>query len=148
MMASAVFGEPLVSCFVAGAILEPVFYFSRQAQYLVNHGEPLLLFFVAGAIFGELLIQFFAAGAVFAEPLVAFWVAGAIGELLILCFVAGARNLKLQVTKRVAKRSIVTLESNTMLVFRGRRNAKVEIVTLDTFKKKITYFFFSRSPAV
>ena len=72
------------------------------------------------------------AGAAFGEPLFPFFVAGAAsGQPLLSCFVAGARNLKLQVAKRVAKRFIVTLESNVMLALRGRRGTQVEIVTLD-----------------
>ena len=42
---------------------------------------------------------------IFGQPEVPFFVAGAVfGELLGPCFVAGARNLKLQVAKRVGKR--------------------------------------------
>ena len=54
-----------------------------------------------------------------------FFVAGAaLGEPLFPFFVAGARNLKLQVAKRVANCLIVTLESNVMLVLRGRRGTR------------------------
>ena len=64
----------------------------------------------------------------------------AFGQALPACFVAGVRNLKPQVPERVAKRSIVMLESNVMLVFRGRRKTKVEIVTLDALKKEEQFF--------
>ena len=72
------------------------------------------------------LVLLFVARAAFGEPLTAFCVAGAaFGQAVLACFVAGARNLKPQVPERVAKRSIVTLESNVMLVFRGRCKTKV-----------------------
>ena len=88
-VAVAVFGELLLRFFVAGAVA----------------GEPLVRLFVARAIFGEPLVHFFVAGVIFGQPQVPFFVAGAVfGELLGPCFVAGARNLKLQVAKRVGKR--------------------------------------------
>ena len=84
------------------------------------------------------------AGAAFGEPLFPFFVAGAAsGQPLLSCFVAGARNLKLQVAKRGAKRLIVKLESNVMLVLHGRRGAKVEIVTLDAFKHRLCDSFLT-----
>ena len=65
------------------------------------------------------------ASTTFGEPLVLLFVArAAVGEPLTAFFVASAANLKPQVPERVAKRSIVTLESNVMLVFRSRRKKK------------------------
>jgi len=46
---------------------------------------------VASTAFLKLLVRFLVAGAAF-------------GENLLSCFVAGARNLKLQVAQRVARR--------------------------------------------
>ena len=91
-------------------------------------GEPLVLLFVACAAFGDPLVLLAVARAAF-------------GQALLACLVAGARNLKPLMPERMAKRSIVTLESNVMLVFRGRRKTKVEIVTMDALKKEETFYF-------
>ena len=102
-MAGAIFDEPLVPFYVAGAVFGELLlrFFVAGAVF----GELLFRFFVAGAVVGEPLVPFFVAATVFGEPLVRFFVAGAVfGELLGPCFVAGARNLKLQVAKRVGKR--------------------------------------------
>ena len=102
-MAGAIFDEPLVPFYVAGAVFGELllWFFVAGAVF----GELLFRFFVAGAVVGEPLVPFFVAATVFGEPLVRFFVAGAVfGELLGPCFVAGARNLKLQVAKRVGKR--------------------------------------------
>ena len=102
-MAGAIFDEPLVPFYVAGAVFGELLLRFFVAGAVA--GEPLVRLFVARAIFGEPLVHFFVAGVIFGQPQVPFFVAGAVfGELLGPCFVAGARNLKLQVAKRVGKR--------------------------------------------
>ena len=104
---------------------------------------------MASTTFGEPLVLLFVARAAFGEPLTAFCVAGAaFGQAVLACFVAGARNLKPQVPERVAKRSIVTLKSNVMFVFRGRRKTQVKIVTLDALKKEDFFFAFCALPTL
>ena len=102
-MAGAIFDEPLVPFYVAGAVFGELLLRFFVAGAVA--GEPLVRLFVARAIFGEPLVHFFVAGVIFGQPQVPFFVAGAVfGELLGPCFVVGARNLKLQVAKRVGKR--------------------------------------------
>ena len=102
-MAGAIFDEPLVPFYVAGAVFGELLLRFFVAGAVA--GEPLVRLFVARAIFGEPLVHFFEAGVIVGQPQVPFFVAGAVfGELLGPCFVAGARNLKLQVAKRVGKR--------------------------------------------
>ena len=102
-MAGAIFDEPLVPFYVAEAVFGELLlrFFVAVAVF----GELLFRFFVAGAVVGEPLVHFFEAGVIVGQPQVPFFVAGAVfGELLGPCFVVGARNLKLQVAKRVGKR--------------------------------------------
>ena len=102
-MAGAIFDEPLVPFYVAEAVFGELLLRFFVAGAVA--GEPLVRLFLARAIFGEPLVHFFVAGVIFGQPQVPFFVAGAVfGELLGPCFVAGARNLKLQVAKRVGKR--------------------------------------------